>query len=113
VKVSHARRHINQRSFQLTTSPPGAAAYIQEGISPSDFVLVEFDHKSTVVEGKIVEPPKLQGLSGGAILRFNRHSLVGRLVAIATEHKKSSRYILGTRIKHFLKLLGETSEGSL
>lgn len=107
VKVSTAPRHINQRSFQLTTSPPEPAAYVCERISRSDYILLEFDHKNTVVEGKILAPPKLQGLSGGGIFRFDRRTLKGRLVAIAIEHRKASRLIVGTRVKHFLAMTRE------
>lgn len=107
VKISHSLRHIKQRSFQLSTTPPEAEAYVRENISSSDHILLEFDHKDTVVEGRIVAPPKLQGLSGGAILRINRTTLERRLVAIAVEHRKSSRFIVGTRIKHFLNLARE------
>ncbi len=104
VKVSSTPRHIHQRSFQLSTTPPDADAYDKEGIPRLDYALLEFDHKNVLVEGKIQAPPRLQGVSGGGIFRFNRRTSRGHLIAIAIEHRKSSRLIGGTRIKHFLNL---------
>lgn len=103
VKVSHQARHIHQILFQLTTSPPAADAYLRETLPQSDYLLLDFDGKDIRVAGKVVTPPKLQGVSGGGIFYISRSTADGPLVAIATAHRRNSRFIVGTRIKHFLR----------
>jgi hypothetical protein len=107
VKVSRAARHIHQRSFQCSTSPVDAAEYVQERMSQADHILLDFDHKEIVVGGKRVNPPKLQGVSGGGIFQISRQTKEGPLVAIATQNRRDSRLIVGTRIKHFLAMVRE------
>jgi hypothetical protein len=107
MKVFRAERHIHQQSFRCSTNPVDAAEYVQEGISQADHVLLNFDHKEIVIAGKRVNPPKLQGVSGGGIFHISRQTSEGPLVAIATQNRRSSRLIVGTRIKHFLAMARE------
>jgi hypothetical protein len=107
VKVSRAKRLIHQRSFHCSTSPVDAAEYLQEGTSQADHLLLDFDHKEIVVAGRRVNPPKLQGVSGGGIFHISRQTKQGPLVAIATQNRRNSRLIVGTRIKHFLAMVRE------
>jgi hypothetical protein len=107
VKVSNAARHIDQKSFHCTTSPVAAAEYIQEEMSQSDHVLLDFDHKEIVIGGRRVNPPKLQGVSGGGVFHISRDTKQGPLVAIATQNRRNSRLIAGTRLKHFLAMVRE------
>jgi hypothetical protein len=107
VKVSRAERHIHQRSFHCSTSPVGAAEYLQEGMSQADHILLDFDHKEIVIGGTRVNPPKLQGVSGGGVFHISRETKRGPLVAIATQNRRNSRLIVGTRIKHFLAMVRE------
>jgi hypothetical protein len=107
VKVSRAERHIHQRSFHFATSPVHAAEYLQEGMPQTNHILLDFDHKKIVVEGRRVNPPKLQGVSGGGVFHFSRDTKQGPLVAIATRNRLNSRLIIGTRIKHFLAMARE------
>jgi len=102
VKVSRAERRIHQQSFRYSTQPVEPAEYVQEGMAQSDHILLDFDHKEIHVEGKRTSPPKLQGVSGGGIFLVFRKPMRGPLVAIATEHRRRSRLIVGTRIEHFL-----------
>ena len=102
VKVWHEARRIHQISFQLTTSPPTGDAYLRESLPQPDYLLLDFDPDDTRVAGKAVTPPKLQGVSGGGIFHISKSTVQGPLVAIATEHRRTSRLIVGTRIKHFL-----------
>ena len=102
VKVSRAERRIHQQSFRCSTQPVDPAEYVQEGMAKSDHILLDFDHKEIHVEGKRTSPPKLQGVSGGGIFLIFRKPMRGPLVAIATEHRRRPRLIVGTRIKHFL-----------
>jgi len=67
VEISRAKRHIRQQSFHCSTGPVDAAEYHQEEMSQADHVLLNFDHKAIVVKGRRVNPPKLQGVSGGGI----------------------------------------------
>src|ERR1035437_9517601 len=87
-----------------TTNPPPSDLYEKEGLDRSLHLLVEFDRNDTVVERKKVVPPKLQGVSGGAIHCISRASYAGPLVAIATEHRKRSRILVGTRVRYFVQI---------
>jgi len=107
VKVSKAERHIHQQSFHFATSPVDAAEYLQEKLPKADHVLLDFDHKEIVSGGRRVNPPKLQGVSGGGIFHISRETKQGPLVAICTQNRRNSRLIVGTRIKHFLAMVRE------
>ncbi len=107
VKVSKATRHIDQKSFHCATSCVAAAEYLHEGMSQSDHVLLDFDHKEIVIGGRRVNPPKLQGVSGGGVFHISRNTKQGPLVAIATQNRRNSRLIAGTRLKHFLAMVRE------
>jgi len=107
VKISKAERRIHQQSFRFSTQPVDTAEYLQERMSKSDHILLDFDHKEIRVEGRHASPPKLQGVSGGGIFQISRKAMRGPLVAIATENRRRSRLILGTRIKHFLAMVRE------
>jgi hypothetical protein len=107
VKISKAERRIHQQSFRFSTQPVDAAEYLQERMSKSDHILLDFDHNEIRVEGRRASPPKLQGVSGGGIFQISRKAMRGPLVAIATENRRRSRLIVGTRIKHFLAMVRE------
>jgi hypothetical protein len=107
LKVSKAEGRIHQQSFHCATSPVDAEEYLQEQISRPDHILLDFDHKEIVAGGKRVNPPKLQGVSGGGIFHISRETQHGPLVAIATQNRRNSRLIVGTRIKHFLAVVRE------
>jgi hypothetical protein len=107
VKVSKAKRRIHQQSFHCSTHPVDAAEYLQEGMSQANHLLLDFDHKEIVIGGKRVNPPKLQEVSGGGIFHISRETKQGPLAAIATQNRRNSRLIVGTRIKHFLALVRE------
>jgi hypothetical protein len=107
VKVSKTKRHIHQQSFQCSTHPVDPAEYLQEKMSQADHILLDFDHKEIVIGGRRVNPPKLQGVSGGGVFHISRETKQGPLVAIATENRRRSRLIVGTRIKHFLTMVRE------
>ncbi|MGA7237795.1 MAG: hypothetical protein WBY44_19065 [Bryobacteraceae bacterium] len=107
VKVSKAERQIHQQSFHCSTGPVDAAEYLHEEMSRVDHILLDFDHKEIVLGGRRANPPKLQGVSGGGIFHISRETKRGPLVAIATQNRRGSRLIAGTRIKHFLAMARE------
>jgi hypothetical protein len=107
VKVSRAERYIHQRSFVCSTNPVDAAEYLQEEVSQADHILLDFDHNEIVIGGRRVNPPKLQGVSGGGVFHISRETKQGPLVAIGTQNRRNSRLIVGTRIKHFLAMVRE------
>jgi hypothetical protein len=107
VKVPNAARHIDQKSFHFATSCVAPAEYLQEEMSQSDHVLLDFDHKEIVVGRMKVNPPILQGVSGGGVFHISRNTNRGPLVAIATQHRRNSRLIDSTRLKHFLGVVRE------
>jgi hypothetical protein len=94
VKTSKTRRHIHQQSFHRSTHPVAAAEYLQEGVSEADHILLDFDHKEIVIRGRRVNPPKLQGVSGGGIFYISRETKQGPLVAVATQNRRNSRLIV-------------------
>lgn len=107
VQVDRVRRHIYQRSFQCRTGPISPAEYLEEQLSQTDHIALDFDHEEIVIRGTRVTPPKLQGVSGGGIFHISRETNHGPLVAIATQNRRISRLIVGTRIKHFLATVRE------
>jgi len=107
VKISKAERRIHQQSFRFSTQHVDAAEYLQERMSKSDHILLDFDHNEIRVERRRATPPKLQGVSGGGIFQISKKAMRGPLVAIATENRRRSRLIVGTRIKHFLAMVRE------
>ena len=107
VQVSTAKRHIHQRSFHCRTGPVAPAEYLTERLSLADHIALDFDHEEIVIRGIRVNPPKLQGVSGGGIFHISRKTMQGPLVAIATQNRRNSRLIVGTRIKHFLAVVRE------
>ena len=56
-----------------------AAEYLLEEMSQADHILLDFDHKEIVIEGRRVNPPKLQGVSGGAFFTFPEKQSRARL----------------------------------
>ena len=104
VKVSPADRKIEQKSLHVPSSPVSAGEYLQEEVSQSDHLLLNYDHKEIVIGGRRVCPPRLQGVSGGGVFYISRDTYQGPLVAIATQNRRNSRLIVGTRVKHFLAL---------
>jgi hypothetical protein len=107
VKVSRAKRLIHQQSFHCSTNPVDAAEYVQEATPQTDHILLDFDHKEIAIGGRRANPPKLQGVSGGGVFHITRETKQGPLVAIATQNRRGSRLIVGTRIKHFLTMVRE------
>jgi hypothetical protein len=107
VKVSRAECHIDQQSFHCSTKPVDAAEYLQEKTPQADHILLDFDHKEIVIGGRRVNPPKLQGVSGGGVFHISRETKQGPLLAIGTQNRRNSRLIVGTRIKHFLAMVRE------
>lgn len=101
-QVHHQARRIKQTSFQLSTSPPAADAYEREALEQADHLLLDFDRENTRVNGTTVRPPQLQGVSGGGLFHVLRRTERATLVGIATEHRRQSRFIVGTRITHHL-----------
>jgi hypothetical protein len=80
VKVSHAEHRIHQQSFHFATNPVAAAEYLQQRISQADHILLDFDHKEIVVEGRRENPPELQGVSGGGMFQISRDTYGGPLI---------------------------------
>lgn len=107
VRVFKAERRIHQQSFRCSTQPVDAGEYVHEKMAKSEHILLDFDHKEIHVEGRRASPPKLQGVSGGGVFLIFRKVMRGPLVAIATENRRRSRLVVGTRIKHFLALVRE------
>ena len=101
-EVNHCGKKIKVKSFHLATNPPIEDLFEKEQLSKAEHLVVEFDHKDMEIERKRVTPPKLHGVSGGGIFCISCSNYEGPLVAIATEHRKQSRILVGTRIGYFV-----------
>jgi hypothetical protein len=101
VKLSRASRQIHQQLFHCATSPAEDGEYLQENLSRSSHVLLGFDHEE-LTKARKRTPPRLQGVSGGGIFQISRDRMTGPLIGIATENRRTSRLIVGTRLKPFL-----------
>lgn len=105
VNVSKAEHRIFQKSFHCVTSPVTPAEYAAEDVAQEDHILLDFDHCEITVGGSRADTQRLQGASGDGIFHIARSTMQGPLVAIATQNRRNSRIILGTRIKHFLEMV--------
>lgn len=104
-KVNHIDRHVSSDPFHLTASPVRADVYTKQGASSDDYLLMEFDRKNILLDGKKASPPRPQGCSGGAVFHRSRLTDEATLVGIATEHRIGAKAILAARIKHFIKIV--------
>ncbi len=102
VTILNERSEIRQKLFHLRTAPVEAGEYTQEGLPQPDYILLDFDHKEILIGGKPASLPMLQGVSGGGIFHVSELSPQSTLTAIATQNRRQSRLIVGTRLKHFL-----------
>ena len=101
ITIRHKERHIQQQTFQLTALPEAPATYAREQLDPAVHLALEYDHEKISSGGVDVNPPKLDGMSGGGIFHLEGREARGKLVAIATEHRRKARVLVGTRIEHF------------
>ena len=67
---------------------------------PESHLVLVFDPDGITVNGKPHNPPDPNGISGGAAFRNINGTLM--LSAIMTEHRKSSRVMIATRITEFV-----------
>jgi hypothetical protein len=106
-RVSPQQRLVQHTPFQFTAYPAGQSTYATKGLDRGSHLLLKYDQKAVLVDGIRTHPPRLQGIDGGAILRFSSLMPEFRLVAIGTEHRKQARAIVGTRIGQVLTLARE------
>jgi hypothetical protein len=105
-KINHKTGTVKELFRLLYTVPSRQATYDAEGLSEIHVVL-DWNHKLALrADGLKVTPPKLQGSSGGGVFKITPEYKV-ELVGIATDHRRSSRIIVGTRIHAFIAFLIE------
>jgi hypothetical protein len=102
-KVNYPALKLNPKSFQLHTNPPYKDLYEQEKFDKTRHVLVDFDRDDIRINRKRVDPPRLQGVSGGGIFCVSHETYQGPLIAIATDHRIEARVVAGTRIRYFIE----------
>jgi hypothetical protein len=109
-QISKAARNIHVSSYQVALHPPPAGVHTAEELDPDVHLLLEYDHEKIVDDdGKQRNPPKLQGVSGGGMFLISRLRNRGPLIAIATEHRRNPRLVVGVRIKPFLEIARQLS----
>lgn len=104
-RIHAQRRRINQDAFPLTAIPSTPEKYAAGALDEGVHLAIDYDERDINRSGKRVVPPRLQGVSGGGMFRFNGLSNEIKLVAIAVEHRRNERIIVGTRIDVVLGLI--------
>ena len=88
-------------------SKPEMFAELKE-FSPLTHILVGYDHDLMVIGDKYDVPPKTEGLSGGALFRFDSVTIPNAkdfLVGILIEHRRQQRVIVATQILFVVETL--------
>ena len=79
-------------------TPAPLARYRELDIDPSTHLILDYDHKQIYVDRARTNPPRLQGVSGGGVFRL-RIDTPPKLVGIPTDHLKTRRVIVATKIR--------------
>jgi hypothetical protein len=93
----------------LGVSAP-CATYAKIGVDPQDHIVLSFDKKQTVINGKVCESPEPSGMSGSPVWLYYdedgpNNPMQTPVVGIAIEHLKNHHAILVTDIGVALKLI--------
>ena len=79
-----------------------------KGFSPLTHIVVEYDQDWMAIGDKYDVPPKPEGLSGGALFRFDsltKPDVKDFLVGILIEHRRQQRVIVATQMPFVLETL--------
>jgi hypothetical protein len=96
-RIQHAqnRIHVKTYSVRLTLAPTDI---YPEGLSHRTHLLLDYAPHEIVLAGRRVNPPTVQGMSGGGAFRFHRRRPeTTRLVGILIERHRTARVIAATR----------------
>jgi hypothetical protein len=97
-RIQHAQRKARIRGFpvRLTLAPQNCYG---PDVSNRHHILLDYDPREIVLEGRPVNPPALPGMSGGGLFRFARREPdTVRLVGLLIETHREHRIIVATRI---------------
>lgn len=92
-RIQHSQLKIGLKTFsaRVTLAPLYPAS-----IATTDQIVLEYEN--LLLEGRKVDPPKLTGMSGGGVFRYQRrHPETIKLVGILTSHEKRPRLMIGTK----------------
>lgn len=95
--IRHAQKkiHVKGHAIRLTLAPTNT---YPSGLSKAQHMLLDYDTRKILLEGRSVNPPSVQGMSGGGIFRFRRRRPdTTKLVGVLIEHHKDARVLVGTR----------------
>jgi hypothetical protein len=96
-RIQHTERkiHVKTYSVRLTLAPTNT---FPAGLSKEQHLLLDYDPREILLEGRSVNPPMVQGMSGGGIFRFRRRQPeTTKLVGVLIERHKNARVLAGTR----------------
>jgi hypothetical protein len=96
-RIQHAQKkiHVKGHAIRLTLAP---TVTYPTGLSRADHILLDYNSREILLEGRSVNPPAVQGMSGGGIFRFlRRNPDTTKLVGVLIEHHKDSCVLVGTR----------------
>ena len=84
----------------------GEVDLLEIGLHPNKHVAVDYNHKQVMDGlGRVATPPKLQGMSGGAVWIWPRGATKAngleypKLTAITIEHRRGQRVLFGTNLE--------------
>src|SRR5262249_17500642 len=85
-RIQHAQRkiHLKAHAPRLTLAPTQT---YPPGLSKDRHILLDYNLREILLEGRSVNPPAVQGMSGGGIFRFRRQDPdTTKLVGVLIEH---------------------------
>ena len=97
-QIRHREKKIHLRTFSVRLTLAPTVDY-PDGFSKDEHLLLDYAADEVLLGGQPVNPPKVQGMSGGGIFRFRRRRPeTTKLVGILIEHHKAARVMVGTRV---------------
>jgi hypothetical protein len=111
-RIHHATKTIHLKTFSINLTLVPATDY-PTGFSLGQHLLLEFPLDEILLEGRPVNPPKVQGMSGGGVFRLRRRQPeTTTLVGILIEHHRDVSALVATRWSQVAALARELIYGN-
>jgi hypothetical protein len=96
-RIQHGAKKIHVKTFSVNLTLAPTNDY-PEGLSHDQHLLLDFAPDEILESGRHVQPPKVQGISGGGVFRSPRRQPEATMfVGVLIEHHKAARVMVATR----------------